>query len=347
MRKDNNIRYWFCAVIAVSLLAACSTEEVLDAQQEQDFLNLSASKIQVTTKAPTTPALEDFNPGTKYSIYGYVSGTKENLWGKGKANPRLCTETADHAIDYWTGEAGQTIDKISLGTKTAEFYGFTYGSDKKIDGTAYLTTEPNKIKIAADNTTKKVEDLMFSNNLKNCNSSQGTLQMNFKHAMSKLKFEIFKDPETNYADSKKYFLNTTLTKIEITTSRNAIFNVLNGTWSDWGTEEVTSVHFNNNPGKKLETTTKPIDGETLIIPNNAAIKVTIHLANVKSGSGTEATKILTYQIKDKNEIDPYKFLPNHQYTLTIGVLREKGAIVIAFDPLVEPWKDKAIDLGET
>lgn len=350
MKTYINITNRILLAVVFFVLASCNKVDVIEDQQVQTTLDLSASKIQVTTKAETTPVLEDFLEGTIYSIYAYeVKESKENnLWDK--SNPRECKEDNNHKIDYWTNYGNK---KISLGTKTANFYGLTYGSTK-IEATKYDPLDPRKVKIETDN--GKVKDLMFSNNLKNCNSSQGELQMNFKHAMSKIKFQIYKDEESDYEYPYKHFRKTTLTGIEIRTCKGANFNVKTGEWSDWeNTNKSTLVYYSNTTGVPLKTSVQDVKGleEALIIPNDptAFVEVTVHLEKVREDttpSNEEGVpKTLTYVIK-KNEQDvPFTFLPNHQYTIVIGILRTGGKTVIAFKPIVEPWKDIEIDLGET
>ena len=329
--------------VLLFFLHARSSEVPKESPIEGDLLELSASKISVSTRVDPA-VLTSFDAGTKYSIYAFLAGSTDLSKGLWSPNPRECEESGGK-IDYYKGDP---VNKVSLGMKSVDFYGLTYNSiTDKIDATDYVTKNPMLIAIAAD-ADGKVKDLMYSNNLKNCNSSQGVLQMNFKHAMSKIEFKIYKQDESIYETEKRFYNKATLKKIEVTTVTKGQFDVANGTWSNH--LDSKKVVFFDNTGVLLETSIQQVAGDLLIIPNASTTKlaITVTLGNVTDGSERPAEdKIVTHEISSDLEGTVMQFLPNHQYTLSIGVLRDKGKIVIAFEPIVEPWKDIDIDLGET
>ena len=335
----------FCMAVLLFFLCACSSDVPSESQVEGNLLELSASKISVSTRVDPA-AMTSFAAETKYSIYAFLAGNTDlskKLW---TPNPRECVESGGE-IDYYQGNPA---NKVSLGMKSVDFYGLTYNSTTdKITEADYVLGNPMLIAIKAE-ADGKVKDLMYSDNLKNCNSSQGVLQMNFKHATSKIKFKIYKQDESKYDSDKQYFKNATLKKIEVKTVTKANFNVVTGEWGDRSVSKDV-VFFNNSSGVPLQTSIQPVDGEDLlIIPNGPSTKlaVTVILGNVTDGNGgAAADKIVNHEISSDLEGTVMQFLPNHQYTLAIGVLREKGKIVIAFEPTVEPWKDIDIDLGES
>ena len=336
MKTRKSFRKGIFYAVLIVLGYACTQEELIDLPRENDTLSLSASKKDAIVKATTT----NFEVGTLYSIYAMIEGStdwKQSIW---KPNPKACTEADDNTINYG--------DAVSLGMKNVDFYGVTYDSKTKtINATDYISSDPTKIKIMPDNGTNKFGDLMYSNNLKSRNSSDGILQMNFKHVMSKIQFTIYKD-EKKFSPEKRIFDKAKLTYIKIKTSGGAVFNVLDGTWSDREAQK-TIAHL-TNASLLLENSAQNIPGETLFIPNDEAVQITVELTDVKNlKTGTLITpEPITYTVPNKDTgTSFFKFLANHQYTLSIAVFQEMGEIIIAFDPTVESWKDKNIDVGET
>lgn len=331
------------------LLSACSSQLPSDPSMSEDVLTLSASQIQVTTQ--TRSQFTAFDEGVKYSISATYAGSDDwnnALWSP---NPRVCMEkkrgNAGY-IDYYSNYGGQLV---SLGMKSVDFYGLTYDSPtKEIQTVDYDTKDPSKIKVSPDKVTGEIGDLMFSNNLKDCNSSQGVLQMNFKHATSRIKFEIYKQDETGYEERLRYFQHVTLKKIEIFTSKEAKFSVVKGDWSNQSVLEYVPFYTTEQKnGDPIQVSVQDVPGSMLIIPNadDTPLKVKVTLGKVGDGISDRLTdRVVEHILYSDLGGNVLRFLPNHQYTLSIGVMREKDKIVIAFDPIVEPWKDIDIDLGE-
>ena len=115
-------------------------------------------------------------------------------------------EQANHTIGYGS-PLGYADSPISI-------YGVTYGTPDS-PNKAPENTPLGVPMIAEKVTNNSLPDLMFSNNLIDQTVSHGyRLEMDFKHAMSKLKFRIVKQDETEDAEAEKKLENATLTKIQ-------------------------------------------------------------------------------------------------------------------------------------
>ena len=164
-----NVLGYGIGVLALSVMLACNHEDVASGfPSAGQQAVLVAQKSHIITRAgdEVTP----FKLGTKYLLYAVNQENVEVLNGEG-------TERDNHTIDYGT--------VISYGSSPISFYGATYGSTTEVpafpsDGGTTITET-----VKDDGT---LPDLMFSNNLIDQTVSNGyRLEMNFKHAMSKLK----------------------------------------------------------------------------------------------------------------------------------------------------------------
>ena len=303
-------------MFAIAGLSACSVNEepVPVNPSGTGEIALSAQKMHIITRSGDE--IERFDVDTKYWLYGI----EDNQWTEG-------TEIDNHTIDYGTG--------ISFSDAPMDFYGVTYG-------TTNSPTQPNNLtiteKVRENNENNELPDLMFSNNLTNQTANNGyRLEMDFKHAMSKLKFMIAKQDETE--DEEKKLENVTLEKIVVKgTHSSGTLDIEKGSWSyeDNNTPERT---FVEELKQTITTTSVEVPGEMLIFPNQKNEKVTISVT--LSGLGSELS-IIDYDLmevnEEGNETGNFQFEMNHQYTLLITVLKD-DVRVIAIAPQVYEWLD--------
>ena len=256
--------------------------------------------------------IKRFDVDTKYWLYGI----EDNQWTEG-------TEIANHTIDFRT--------VISFSDDPMDFYGVTYGSTN-------LPTQPKNLTI-----TEKVSennglpDLMFSNNLQRQTANNGyRLEMVFKHAMSKLKFMIAKQDETE--DVEKKLEKVKLEKIVVKgTHSSGTLNIKSGSWSYEDNSTTPERTFVENLNQTITTTSEKVPGEMLIFPNQEDEQVTISVT--LSGLGSElSTKTIDYDLMEVDEKGNFQFEMNHQYTLLITVLKD-DVRVIAIAPQVYEWLD--------
>ena len=322
-----NVLGYGIGVLALSVMLACNHEDVASGfPSAGQQAVLVAQKSHIITRAgdEVTP----FKLGTKYLLYAVNQENVEVLNGEG-------TERDNHTIDYGT--------VISYGSSPISFYGATYGSTTEVpafpsDGGTTITET-----VKDDGT---LPDLMFSNNLIDQTVSNGyRLEMNFKHAMSKLKFRIVKQDETEDAEAEKKLENATLTKIQVKgTHGTGSLDIVNGKWTYVEEEVDLSVrtYYDNTTGMKVETASQEVPGEMLVFPNEANEQVTISvtLTGIGDSEGEKTVDYRLMEIDEEGEEDGnFQFEMNHEYTLLITVLKDEVR-TIAIAPQVYDWIDE-------
>lgn len=322
-----NVLGYGIGVLALSVMLACNHEDVASGfPSAGQQAVLVAQKSHIITRAgdEVTP----FKLGTKYLLYAVNQENVEVLNGEG-------TERDNHTIDYGT--------VISYGSSPISFYGATYGSTTEVpafpsDGGTTIT------ETVKDEGT--LPDLMFSNNLIDQTVSNGyRLEMNFKHAMSKLKFRIVKQDETE--DDEKNLANATLTKIQVQGTHGAgTLDIVNGTWTYAEDEEPLPdrTYYANATGMEVTTTSQEVPGELLVFPNaeDELVTISVTLTGIGDNGGE---KTVEYPLKKINEQGAetgngnFQFEMNHEYTLLITVLKDEVR-TIAIAPQVYDWIDE-------
>lgn len=314
-------------ILALLGITACTHEDAISVtpSEEQETI-LSARKSHIITRAGDE--VDQFEVGTKYRLYAV------NKEGGIELKGQEGIEQSNHTINYGS--------VISYGSSPISFYGATYGSTSVVPAFSSVggTTITETVRDDA------LPDLMFSNNLIDQTVSNGyRLEMNFKHAMSKLKFRIVKQDETEDTEAEKKLENATLTKIQVKgTHGTGSLDIVNGKWTYVEEEVDLSVrtYYDNTTGMKVETASQEVPGEMLVFPNEANEQVTISVTLTRIGD-SEGEKTVDYrlmEIDEEGEEDGnFQFEMNHEYTLLITVLKDEVR-TIAIAPQVYDWIDE-------
>ena len=317
-------------ILALLGITACTHEDAISVtpSEEQETI-LSARKSHIITRAGDE--VTQFKVGTKYRLYAV------NQEGGIELKGQEGTEQSNHTINYGS--------VISYGSSPISFYGATYGSTSVV---------PEFSSVGGTTITETVRgdalsDLMFSNNLIDQTVSNGyRLEMDFKHAMSKLKFRIVKQDETEDAEAEKKLENATLTKIQVKgTHGTGSLDIVNGKWTYVEEEVDLSVrtYYDNTTGMKVETASQEVPGEMLVFPNEANEQVTISvtLTGIGDSEGEKTVDYRLMEIDEEGEEDGnFQFEMNHEYTLLITVLKDEVR-TIAIAPQVYDWIDENRD----
>ena len=317
-------------ILALLGITACTHEDAISVtpSEEQETI-LSARKSHIITRAGDE--VTQFEVGTKYRLYAV------NKEGGIELKGQEGTEQSNHTINYGS--------VISYGSSPISFYGATYGSTSVV---------PEFSSVGGTTITETVRDdalpdLMFSNNLIDQTVSNGyRLEMDFKHAMSKLKFRIVKQDETEDAEAEKKLENATLTKIQVKgTHGTGSLDIVNGKWTYVEEEVDLSVrtYYDNTTGMKVETASQEVPGEMLVFPNEANEQVTISvtLTGIGDSEGEKTVDYRLMEIDEEGEEDGnFQFEMNHEYTLLITVLKDEVR-TIAIAPQVYDWIDENRD----
>ena len=313
-------------ILALLGITACTHEDAISVtpSEEQETI-LSARKSHIITRAGDEVA--QFEEGTKYLLYA----NRGNEWPLYNTEG---TEQANHTIGYGS--------PLVYDDTPISIYGVTYGTADSPSQAPKNTPLDNPM-IEEEVTDNSLPDLMYSNNLTNQTlASNGyRLEMDFKHAMSKVKFMIVKQDESE--DTDKKLEGVTLKDITVKrTHQSGTFDIVKGTW-----------HYDNSDGfgernyfngdQSITTTNTEVPGELLLFPNadNEEVSISVTLGNLEGGDKEVEYKLRKVD-EEGNDVGVFQFEVNHQYTLLITVLKDEVR-TIAIAPQVYDWIDENRD----
>lgn len=314
-------------ILALLGITACTHEDAISVtpSEEQETI-LSARKSHIITRAGDE--VKQFKEGTKYLLYA----------NRGKEWPlynREGIEQANNTIGYGS--------PLVYDDTPISIYGVTYGTAASSPSPAHENTPLDNPMIKEEVIDNSLPDLMYSNNLTNQTlASNGyRLEMDFKHAMSRVEFMIVKQDESK--DDEKKLENVTLKNITVKgTHRSGTLDIVNGKWNYGDSDElVERNYFSGEQG--ITTTSTKVSGELLLFPNadNEEVSISVTLGNLEGGD-----KTVTYPLRKVNEegedAGAFQFEVNHQYTLLITVLKDEVR-TIAIAPQVYDWIDENRD----
>ena len=326
--KRNHLTYRLTWLIAAVSITACISDELAAPAGADDTqaIELTGTKSHIITRAGDD--VEPFEVGTRY----WLHGVNDADWTE-------ATEDDNHTINYGT--------VISFSDTPMNFYGVTYGS------TTDLPKQPTTdLAITEQVKEDKLPDLMYSNNLtdQTLEANGYRLQMDFEHAMSKLKFMIVKQDESEDAEEEKKLEDVRLKKIVVKgTHGSGTLNIVQGTWSYTDNSTPERTYYENMSGIDIATTSQAIsptnDFDFLIFPNEDKGQVTISVT-LSGITGINGDKTVDYELRSVNEegtdMGVFRFEQNHEYTLLITVLKD-DVRTIAIAPQVYEWIDKDED----
>ena len=310
-------------ILALLGITACTHEDAISVtpSEEQETI-LSARKSHIITRAGDE--VTQFEVGTKYLLYA----NRRNEWPLYNAEG---TEQANQTIGYGS--------PLVYDDTPISIYGVTYGTPDSPNKAPENTPLDNPVIKEAVTEDNSLPDLMFSNNLINQTVENGyRLEMDFKHAMSKVEFMIVKQDESG--DEDKRLENVTLKAITVKgTHRSGTFDIVNEKWNYGDSDELVERNYFSGE-QDITTTSTKVSGELLLFPNadNEEVSISVTLGNLEGGD-----KTVTYPLRKVNEegedAGAFQFEVNHQYTLLITVLKDEVR-TIAIAPQVYDWIDE-------
>lgn len=309
-------------LIILVTAGSCSIEDPVVQSDAYSSIEFSSSKMRIITKAGDQS--QKFQDGVKFKLFAVESSAAEHDWSSVLLYDRIGTESSG-TISYG--------DKVSYGVaplNVLDFYGVTYGDESEVE---IKKGEGDVPEVSVSMTDGTLPDLMFSDNLKSMRSSDGRLNMEFRHAMSKINIEILKQDES--ADNDKKLENAVLKKIELYgTGKSATFNVETGTWDNIEVSSGITVYDGN---LKLSNNAITIVSDMLVIPiADGEVKMKIFIDGV---DGANESVEYTLMISNDKKLH---FQQNHEYTLSVAVLKNDVRIVTV-TPKTYDWID--VDLG--
>lgn len=310
-------------ILALLGITACTHEDAISVtpSEEQETI-LSARKSHIITRAGDE--VTQFEVGTKYLLYA----NRGNEWPLYNTEG---TEQANNTIGYGS--------PLVYDDTPISIYGVTYGTAASSPSQAPENTPLDNPMIEEEVTDNSLPDLMFSNNLINQTVENGyRLEMDFKHAMSKVEFMIVKQDESG--DEDKRLENVTLKAITVKgTHRSGTFDIVNGKWTYVDSDELDERNYFSGE-QDITTTSTKVSGELLLFPNadNEEVSISVTLGNLE-GEDKEVEYKLRKVDEEGNDVGVFQFEVNHQYTLLITVLKDEVR-TIAIAPQVYDWIDE-------
>ena len=319
-------RLSYIVLSAVLMMSSCS--DVLSSVEKdletEDLAVFCASNSRMITKSGLE--YEDFEIGTKYLLYGVeTSGTYD--WANAIMNKTQSYETDRHLIHYGKD--------LHFQGRTIDFYGATICSTED-DYPADNTSSGSAPMISLSMENDVLDDLMYSNNLKNCTRTSGLLQMDFIHALSKIQVEVSKQNDSDDLQNARIH---TISLLNTYTSGG--LDIVNGAWT--GLSGATERDFSETP-VTLATSAVMIkdasgaDAEMLIFPNEDGSKISLEIGYSING-GDERSVICDILDHDGT---PFMFRQNHRYTLSVTIANN-GVQVVTVLPKVYEWISTPVD----
>jgi hypothetical protein len=394
MRTLQSFQY-FAAMLAAALCTACADDDFMTEPLDSgEAVSLVSSKLPVITRS----GAENFQEGSEYRLFavqhpeGYASDaeipeakflweTQIKMWNSVAMYNMVGVETAAHTIEYNNG----VNFNYTTGTDKLDFFAIAVD---KVDAThSYALPEISSTR--QDGVSPTVQwalgtcsadenrpgDLMFSNDQKEKTYQDGTVMLNFRHALTRFTFEAAVQDESDYTD-KWLKDNVTLTGIEVhNTHQKGTFNICTGKWTytadDEEKESYTAACDAANLGQLLTTSAEEVGGSLLLFPNNDEVLtmvVKLHfktkpegqafstntervIVTMADGGGydvTVTTPLTLGEVEDVSTEDGAKdgtaveFASNYSYKFSIVVMRN-DVRVLAIVPTVYNWIDATLD----
>ena len=329
-------KYPIALLCLVALLAtACTTDDLSSPTPMEGRAILTAQKSHIITRAGDE--VTNFGTGTQYRLWAVEGETSNYDWANAPLNGVEGTEQNNHTINYGTA--------IPFSDRPISFFGVTYGTTTPPKADLNAKTPPTLTETVAFDDS--LPDLMYSNNLLQRTVTHGyRLQMDFKHAMSRLKFMIVKQDESEDAEEDKKLKTVKLKKIEVKgTHGRGTLDIVQGTWSytDDVQNTIRTAYDSQGNDMKITTTSVNVEGETLIFPNTKEEEVTITVTLTGLAEGEKSVDYTLRSVDEEGkDIGVFQFEQNHEYTLLITVLKD-DVRTIAIAPQVYEWIDKDED----
>ena len=324
-------------VLLLLLVCGCGLDESGMVSGNASPIEFTSSKMRIITKAGDE-ALQ-FSDGTRFRMFAVQNVNGRSDWSES------CTKfyglegvgDAEGNINYSIDASGRKAS-YDVG-RNLDFYGVTYGMSENVE----VTGVPGKSPVISLS-DGCFPDLMYSDNLKNKNSSSGVLNMEFRHALTRLRFEVLKQDESE--DVKKELEKVVLKKVVLCgVASSADFNLNTAEWSYSSTGSVTV--YENGDGLKVNTEAAMLqndgqDIELIVVPNSSELYLYVTV-DIDGDSSTNDDRLVKYKLMASDE-SFLKLEQNHVYTLSIVILKNDFRVV-AVTPNVYVWVD--VDLEST
>lgn len=339
------IRFFLSTVaVTAALVTGCTPEEEHIPAQGGDSFTLSSSEEQAITRAGDV-SVNHFTAGTKYRLYGLIGSS----W-----SGRLSTMNGQEGTEVVDADGTHQIEYLSTGTdedrfegRILDFYALTYGNTTL----PVCGSEADGIPVC--NVTSSaggaLPDLRRAVLTGQSGINSGVITLPFKHTLSKLKFEVVKQKPESGSTGTDVLQDIRLQGISVGDYSEGALLLSTGEYSHTGGKSDRAVlgsGFSQAVTESVQSVT--IDGqsgsaaaECLIFPTlttaTEGLKINVATTGTNSGDRTDTYEIRVPVMGDDGIVqkdesgqtvtEPFRFLPNYEYTLTITITNSDVQII--------------------
>ncbi|WP_431614811.1 fimbrillin family protein [Bacteroides hominis] len=339
------IRFFLSTVaVTAALVTGCTPEEEHIPAQGGDSFTLSSSEEQAITRAGDV-SVNHFTVGTKYRLYGLIgsswSGRLSTM--NGQEGTEVVDADGTHQIEYLSADT----DEDRFEGRILDFYALTYGNTTLPE----CDSEAGGIPVCnvTSSTGGVLPDLRRAVLTGQSGINSGVITLPFKHTLSKLKFEVVKQKPESGSTGTDVLQNIRLQGISVSDYSEGALLLSTGEYSHTGGKSDRTVlgsGFSQAVTESVQSVT--IDGqsgsaaaECLIFPTltTAAegLKIKVATTGTNSGDRTDTYEIRVPVMGDDGNVqkdesgqtvtEPFRFLPNYEYTLTITITNSDVQII--------------------
>lgn len=334
---------FFLSTVAV-LVTGCTPEEEHIPAQGGDSFTLSSSEEQAITRAGDV-SVNHFTAGTKYRLYGLIGSS----W-----SGRLSTMNGREGTEVVGADGTHQIEYLSTGTdedrfegRILDFYALTYGNTTL----PVCGSEADGVPVCniTSSTGGVLPDLRRAVLTGQSGINSGVITLPFKHTLSKLKFEVVKQKPESGSTGTDVLQDIRLQGISVSDYSEGALLLSTGEYSHAGGKSDRAV-LGSGFSQAVTESVLPvtIDGqsgsaavECLIFPTlttaTEGVKINVATTGTNSGNRTDTYEIRVPVMGDDGTVqkdesgqtvtEPFRFLPNYEYTLTITITNSDVQII--------------------
>ena len=334
---------FFLSTLAV-LVTGCTPEEEYIPAQGGDSFTLSSSEEQAITRAGDV-SVNHFTAGTKYRLYGLIGSS----W-----SGRLSTMNGREGTEVVGADGTHQIEYLSTGTdedrfegRILDFYALTYGNTTlPVCGSEAGGIPVCNITSSAGGVLPDLRRAVLTGQ---SGINSGVITLPFKHTLSKLKFEVVKQKPENGSTGTDVLQDIRLQGISGSDYSEGALLLSTGEYSHAGGKSDRAV-LGSGFSQAVTESVLPvtIDGqsgsaavECLIFPTlttaTEGVKINVATTGTNSGNRTDTYEIRVPVMGDDGTVqkdesgqtvtEPFRFLPNYEYTLTITITNSDVQII--------------------
>ena len=265
------------ALAAVVALAACSKEETLIADRG-DAIGFGTPFVENSTRVDYS------TPGalTQFNVYGTVTGTAGtvNIYNGVVVTGTIGNADWSHAEQYnqyWIPGADYDF---------AAIVDATVATDDANDMPLTLTTQADD---AVEGNMYLKDMLYASAHVEDATATQGRVNFNFSHLLSKVKFTVTSNAMGGYYH--------TVTGIKVSNFETGTYTINGGTWFGGDAEDVAFAEI----AEVTSATGAKSNAELLLVPNadsfNVTFTVDLYKGTTKLGTETKTVEVSNDLVK--------------------------------------------------